>query len=93
MRVFVSSLPRFLAASAYAAKPAAGKKKPAEPAKPAPAAQTVKKGPLKITVELDGAFEAQSAREIVVKPEEWSALTVLSARRRTAPGSARATCS
>ena len=48
-----------VAAYARAAKPVAGKKKAAEPAKPAPAAQTVKKGPLKITLELDGVFEAK----------------------------------
>ena len=81
-----------VAAYARAAKPVAGKKKAAEPAKPAPAAQTVKKGPLKITLELDGVFEGRTAREIIVKPDEWSQLTVLSAAPHGA-GSARATCS
>jgi HlyD family secretion protein len=68
-----------LANYSLAAKPAADKKPEAAPAKPAPATEIVKKAPLKITVELDGVFEAQSVREISVKPDEWSALTVLSA--------------
>jgi multidrug efflux pump subunit AcrA (membrane-fusion protein) len=42
----------------------------------APATHTVKRGPLKITITLDGVFEAQTAREIFVKPEEWTMLTV-----------------
>jgi len=55
-------------------------KTPAEPAAAAaPSTYTVKKGPLKITVDLDGVFEGQTAREIFVKPEEWSTLTVLEA--------------
>ncbi len=37
---------------------------------------TVKKGPFRVTVDLEGVFEAQTAREIVVKPEEWTGLTV-----------------
>jgi HlyD family secretion protein len=41
-----------------------------------PATHTVKKGPLKVTFDLDGVFEAQTAHEILVKPEEWNALTV-----------------
>jgi multidrug resistance efflux pump len=40
---------------------------------------TVKKSPLRVTVDLDGVFEAQTAREITVKPEEWTILTVESA--------------
>lgn len=47
-----------------------------EAAKPAPATQTVKKGPLKITVELDGVFEAEAAEEISVRPDEWTAMAV-----------------
>jgi HlyD family secretion protein len=44
-----------------------------------PATYTVKRGPLRITVDLEGAFEAQTAREIFVKPEEWNSLSVESA--------------
>jgi multidrug resistance efflux pump len=40
---------------------------------------TVKKSPLRVTVDLDGVFEAQTAREIAIKPEEWTILTVESA--------------
>jgi multidrug efflux pump subunit AcrA (membrane-fusion protein) len=40
---------------------------------------TVKKRPLRVTVELDGVFAAKTAREILVKPEEWTTLTVESA--------------
>ena len=58
----------------------------------ASATYTVKKGPLKITVDLEGVFEAQTAHEIVVKPEEWNALTVESAvaARRRGPQGRRA---
>jgi HlyD family secretion protein len=53
---------------------------PAKPEVPAPpATHTVKKGPLRITVDLDGIFEAKTAREIIVKPEEWNMLVVESA--------------
>ena len=31
---------------------------------------------VKITVELDGVFAAKTAREIMVKPEEWTTLIV-----------------
>ena len=51
-----------------------------------PATHTVKKGPLKITVELEGVFEAQTAQEILVKPEEWTALMVESAVAARRPG-------
>jgi len=47
-------------------------KQAAEAAKPAPATQTIKKGPLKITLELDGVFEAEAAQEITVRPNEWN---------------------
>jgi len=60
------------------AKTESGKKKD-EAAKAEPATQTIKREPLKITVELDGAFEPRTAAEVVVKPDEWSGLTVLSA--------------
>ncbi|MFZ1932288.1 MAG: hypothetical protein WCB27_12905 [Thermoguttaceae bacterium] len=56
------------------AKKADEAKKPA-----APATQKVKKGLIKITVELDGVLEAENAREIAVRPDEWSSLTVLHA--------------
>ncbi len=42
----------------------------------APATHTVKSGPFKNTVELDGIFEADTAREISVDPDEWKLLTV-----------------
>ena len=62
------------------AKPAAEPAKPAaESAKPAPATYTVKRSPLRITVDLDGILEAQTAREIAVRPEDWSSLIVASA--------------
>jgi multidrug efflux pump subunit AcrA (membrane-fusion protein) len=55
-------------------------KKPEEPAKPAaPATQKVKKGLLKITLELEGVFESDAAQEVAVRTEEWAALTVLHA--------------
>jgi HlyD family secretion protein len=44
-----------------------------------PATQTVKKGPWKIIVDLEGVFEAQKDHEIVVKLDEWNSLVVLSA--------------
>ena len=44
-----------------------------------PTTHTVKKGPLKVTFDLDGVFEAETAREIAVKTEEWSMLTIKSA--------------
>ncbi len=40
---------------------------------------TVKKRPLRVSVELDGVFAAKTAREILFKPEEWTTLTVESA--------------
>lgn len=49
---------------------------PAAEAAKAPPTETVKKELLKITVELEGVFEAQNAHEILLTPEEWSALTV-----------------
>jgi HlyD family secretion protein len=51
--------------------------KSTEAAKPAPATQTVKKGLLKITLELDGVFEGETAQEIAVRPDEWMSLVVL----------------
>ena len=40
---------------------------------------TVKKSPLRITLELDGVFESRKTHEVLVKPEEWTRLTVLEA--------------
>jgi len=70
-----------------AAKPAepAAKKPESAPTTPAPAAKaceesaptyTVKKKPFRITFQLDGTFEAQTAQEIAIKPEEWNGLVV-----------------
>jgi len=73
----------FLSAAAWAqgakdAKPNTAPAK-AEPAKSeptaaksdAPATHTVKKGPLKITVDVDGVFEARSTAEIVIRLDEY----------------------
>lgn len=55
-------------------------KKADEAKKPAPpATQKVKKGLIKITLELDGVLEAENAQEIAVRPDEWSSLIVLHA--------------
>lgn len=54
----------------------ADKKEEQKPAAAAPAAETVKKGPFRIVVELEGVFEGEDAREISVAPDEWSKLTV-----------------
>jgi multidrug efflux pump subunit AcrA (membrane-fusion protein) len=69
---------------AAAAKPEAAAAKPeAAAAKPeAQSPHVVKPGLLKVTVELDGVFEAQSTGEIVVRLDEWippTGLTVASA--------------
>jgi HlyD family secretion protein len=42
----------------------------------APPTHTVKRAPMKVTLELDAVFEAKTAYEISVKPDEWNALTV-----------------
>jgi HlyD family secretion protein len=69
--------------AAKSAEPAAKSGKSAVKAAEEPAAAsatyTVKRGPLKVTVDLEGIFEAQTAHEIFVKPEEWTALSVDSA--------------
>ena len=46
-----------------------------------------RKGRWKITVDLEGVFEAQTDHEIVVKPDEWNSLVVLSAVAARRPGS------
>jgi multidrug efflux pump subunit AcrA (membrane-fusion protein) len=69
-------------------KPAPSEKKPsaetvqkpaAKPAKPTPSTYTVKKDVVKVQVVIDGAFEAEESAELVLRPEEWSALKVLEA--------------
>ena len=62
------------AAAEEAAKKAEEAKKPAPPA-----TCKVKKSLIKIMLELDGVLEAENAQEIAVRPDEWSALTVLHA--------------
>lgn len=57
----------------------AEKKDEKKPAAAAPATKTVEKGPFRIVVELEGVFEGERAYEILLSPEEWSKLTVLSA--------------
>ncbi len=74
------------ASSGTSAKSAEQPKTPQQPAKagqPAakgheatPPTHTVKKGPFRVTVDLEGTFEAQTAREIAVRPDEWTALVV-----------------
>ena len=79
--------PKPEAAPAAPEKAAAEKAAPAKPdAAPAsaetPATHTVQRKPLKITVDLDGVFEARSAGEIALKFDEYMpapALTVISA--------------
>ncbi len=76
------------AASAVAADPAEEKadkadKKDAKPAAETkadvPAAKTVEKRPFRIVVELEGVFEGEESREIMLSPEQWSQLTVVEA--------------
>ena len=58
------------------AKPEAKESEP-KPAKPA--THKVTKGELKIKATLDGVFEAKRMTEVILKPEAWSTLTVVSA--------------
>jgi HlyD family secretion protein len=59
-------------AAAANAEPSAAKPD-AEPAKPeTPASHTVKRQPLKITLELDGLFQARSTAEISLRFEEYT---------------------
>ena len=44
-----------------------------------PETHTVKKGPFKIEITLDGVFEAQEMTEMVLRPRVWSGLSVLRA--------------
>ena len=37
---------------------------------------TVKRGPLKVTFDLDGVFEAKTSYEIAIKPDEWNGFVV-----------------
>jgi HlyD family secretion protein len=54
---------------------AAAKNTKEEKAAP-PATETVKRGPIRIAVELDGVFEGGQAEEISVAPKEWNMLVV-----------------
>jgi multidrug resistance efflux pump len=69
--------------SAESKKEAAeAKKESAEPKKDSaakPPTYVVKPGPLKIEVSLDGVYEAQNMTEVVLRPQEWLMLSVLSA--------------
>jgi len=78
-----------------AAEPAKAEAKTAAAAKPeaapapaeTPATHTVQRKPLKITVDLEGVFEAQATGEIALKFDEYKpapALTVISAAKRGA---------
>jgi HlyD family secretion protein len=51
----------------------------------APAMVKVTKGALKIEVALDGVFEAQQTAEIVLRPQEWTGLSILSAVEHGTP--------
>ena len=64
-------------AKAEEKKPEPAKETKVEPAKPT--TLTVKKGPMKVEVALDGVFEAQKTAELVLRPQEWQGLTVVSA--------------
>ena len=44
-----------------------------------PATEKVKKGAFRISLELDGVFEAQNMSELLVRMQEWNGLTVLKA--------------
>jgi len=58
-----------------------GEKKPdgAKEAAAKPATQKLKKGPFRVEVALEGVFEAQNQAELVIRPQEWAALSVLKA--------------
>jgi len=64
---------------------AAGQKQPQQtkaPEKPSSSKQslhTVKRGPLVISVALDGVFEARNTHEIALRPKQWSSFRVLDA--------------
>ena len=55
-------------------KPAAEKEAAAKPS-----TQKLKRGPFRIEVSLDGIFEAQNQAELFIRPQEWTALSVLKA--------------
>lgn len=77
----------FWAVSAFAADSATDKADQKDEKKPAattPDSKTVEKGPFRIVVKLKGVFESKNAREIVLMPEEWSKLTVVSVARHGA---------
>jgi multidrug efflux pump subunit AcrA (membrane-fusion protein) len=53
--------------------------KPAESTATLPAHHTVKKESIKIQADLDGVFESENMTELVLRPQEWPALSVLEA--------------
>ncbi len=65
------SLPRNPNPIRLPAKAEAAKPEPASAKSETPPTHTVKKGPLKVTVDLDGVFEARSTSEIVVRLDEY----------------------
>ena len=65
-------------------KAEAKKDEPKKDAEPEIKTEAVKKGLMRIVVELEGVFEGEEAKEIVLAPEEWSKLTVLSAAKHGA---------
>ncbi|MFH1265453.1 MAG: HlyD family efflux transporter periplasmic adaptor subunit [Planctomycetota bacterium] len=69
---------------AAAEKPEAKAEKKPEAKTEKPATHTVKPELLKIEVSLKGNFEAQSATEIVLRPDVWTAFKVLKAVRHGA---------
>lgn len=60
-----------------APKPEAAAKADAAPKPDAATTHTVKKGLMKVALDLDGIFEAQASSEILIRPEEWSSTSGL----------------
>jgi HlyD family secretion protein len=59
---------------------------PATEAEKPPATATVQAGTIKISLELDGTFVAQTSEEIAVRPEEWGAAGPLVVERAAKHG-------
>jgi multidrug resistance efflux pump len=57
-------------------KPAEAEKNKKEEKAAPPATETVKRGPIRIAVELDGVFEGGQVEEISITPKEWNMLIV-----------------
>src|SRR6185369_3107460 len=55
--------------------PVVGQEAPAP--SPKPATETIKKGPFKIELHLNGNLEARQMTPIVLRPESWATLTAL----------------